>query len=157
MFDWSAVPVFGAPSPALPQVIRPSAYALIHAAGKGLAIVRASTGLYLPGGGIVGAESPEDAACREAREECGLTILPGSWRRAAIDHITAEREATHYEKRTIFCDATVVAITEPVEPGHVLVWTDASEALVALTPPSHRWAVGEWMNRAIDKCAHGPQ
>jgi 8-oxo-dGTP diphosphatase len=146
MADWKAVPVFGVPETRLPHVVRPSAYGLVLGPEGSLAIVRTGTGAYLPGGGIVDTESPEDAVCREAREECGLTVILGLWRRAAIDHVTAAREGTHFEKRSTFCDATVVgSTTELVEPDHVLAWVNATSAVALLTPPSHRWAVAEWM------------
>lgn len=146
MTDWTAVPTFGAPSGPLPHVIRSSAYALIVGPVGHLAIIRTSTGSFLPGGGILQSESPEAAMCREAREECGLTVRPGSWRRAAIDHVAVPREGTHFEKRSTFCDATVVAATvEAVEPDHLLTWLRPREALAVLTPPSHRWAVAEWI------------
>ena len=74
MTDWNAVPTFGVADTTLPHVIRPSAYALIAGSPGQLAIVHTPAGVYLPGGGIMGAESPEATVCREAQEECGLAI-----------------------------------------------------------------------------------
>ena len=147
MPDWKAAPIFGAPDPQLPCIVRPSVYALICDAAGRLAIVRTGSGAYLLGGGIEGTESPEDAVCRETREECGLTIVPGSWRRAAIDHITVPGEGAHFEKRSVFCDAAVVALAfDSIEIDHTLIWLPPHDALAALTPLGHRWAVTEWMN-----------
>lgn len=146
MPDWKAVPVFGVPDTHLPSIVRPSACAHIRDSLDRLAIIRTGTGSYLPGGGILDTESAEDAVRREAREECGLEVLPGSWRRAAIDHVTVPREEVHFEKRSVFYDAAVVAqVSEPAESGHLRVWLPPREAFAALTPPSHRWAVTEWI------------
>lgn len=155
MIDWQAVPIFGVPDSRLPHIVRPSAYGLIVGPSDRLAIVRTEIGSYLPGGGILGTESPEAAICREAREECGLTVAPGSWRHAAIDHVTVAREGAHFEKRSTFCDATADdARSEPVEPNHRLSWLSPDEALRVLTSPCHRWAVAEWLaHRPRSTCA----
>jgi len=65
MTDWQAVPIFGVPDSRLPHIVRPSAYGLIVGPSDRLAIVRTEIGSYLPGGGILGTESPEAAICRE--------------------------------------------------------------------------------------------
>jgi 8-oxo-dGTP diphosphatase len=146
MIDWRMVPVFGSPDSRFPHLVRRSAYALIVGQSDRLAIVHTSKGSYLPGGGMMDFESPEAAICREAREECGLAIVPRSWRRVAIDHIISASEATHFEKRSTFCDATVRGpAVGPCEPDHRLAWMSAEDALRVLTPPSHRWAVAEWL------------
>jgi 8-oxo-dGTP pyrophosphatase MutT (NUDIX family) len=146
MTDWHSVPTFGTPNDRLLYVIRPSAYGLILGPLNRLAIVHTATGSYLPGGGSDVAESPEATVCREAREECGLTLSLGAWRRAAIDHVTADREGTHFEKRSTFCGATVLgAPAAASERDHQLTWLTPTEAVAVLTPPSHRWSVTEWL------------
>ena len=34
---------------------------------------------------------------------------------------------------------------DPDEPDHLLTWAPPTKALSVLTPPSHRWAVAEWL------------
>ena len=146
MIDWTAVPVFGAVDATMPHIIRPSAYALIARHDGQLAVVRTPTGVHLPGGGLQPDESAEAGARREAREETGLTIRVGSWRRAAVEHVAVRDEGFHFEKRAIFCDAAVVGpLHETSEADHRLVWLATEQALRVLTPPSHRWAVAEWV------------
>jgi 8-oxo-dGTP diphosphatase len=144
--DWTSVPIFG--EPASGATIRPSAYGIIVDAEGRLAVVRTPLGCFLPGGGADPAESPEATVERETREECGLAIRVGQWRRAAIEHVFSVTEQTQFEKRSTFCDAVVMGRTgDPIERDHTLERMSAAEAIAALTPPSHRWAVGEW--RAI--------
>ena len=151
MTDWKAVPTFGLPDPRFPKVSRPSAYALVVNPSGCLAVVRTSTGTYLPGGGSLGTESPEATVRREVGEECGLTIRPDAWRRDAVDHVTAANEGTHFEKRSTFLGAVLVDSSgAPTEPDHTTLWLAPHDALAALTPPSHRWAVMEWMPHGND-------
>ena len=147
MTDWERVPVFfGAPMTEAPGVIRPSAYAIISDPPGYLAVVRTPLGVFLPGGGSESAESPEATVTRETHEECGLAIQLGAWRRTAIEHVFSVNERVQFEKRSTFCDAVVLhPVGAPTETDHTLEWMSASESTERLTPPSHRWAVGEWM------------
>ena len=145
MPDWTNVPVFGAPPTGVFAIARPSAYGII-ADGRGrVAVVHTPLGLSLPGGGSDEAEAPEATVVREAREECGLDIQVGRWRRTAIEHVFSTAERAQFEKRNTFCDGAVLGgAGEPTEPDHVLEWMPAGLAAALLVPASHRWAVDEW-------------
>ena len=94
---------------------------------------------------------------RETREECGLAVRVGAWRRTAIEHVFSVTEQAHFEKRNTFCDAAVVGpVGEATEIDHALVWTSAAEATALLTPASHRWAVGEWLASGAPFAAAAP-
>ena len=146
MTDWGSVPVFGEPTAGVTGTIRPSAYGIISGSPGRLALVRTPLGLFLPGGGSDDSEVPETTVVRETREECGLAVRVGPWRRAAIEHVFSVTEQAHFEKRSTFCDAAIVdPVGEPTEIDHMLEWMSAAEATELLTPASHRWAVGEWL------------
>jgi 8-oxo-dGTP diphosphatase len=150
MTDWDSVPVFGEPATDVAETIRPSAYGIISGRPGRLALVRTPLGLFLPGGGSDDTELPEATVVRETREECGLVVRVGAWRRAAIEHVFSVTEQAHFEKRSTFCDASVVgAAGDPIEIDHALEWIPAAEAAALLTPASHRWAVGEWLASSI--------
>jgi len=145
MTDWMNVLVFGAPPIAVLPIVRPSAYGIIADPQGRLAVVDTPIGLSLPGGGSDEAEAPEATVVREAREECGLDIQVGQWRRSAIEHVFSAAEQAQFEKRNTFCDAAVLrADGEPSEPDHLLEWMPAGQAAVLLAPASHRWAVNQW-------------
>ncbi len=140
---WDAVPVFG-PPPDPSVVVRPSAYAIVLDARGRIAAVRAPDGVFLPGGGIEGDETPDQAVVREAREECGLRVRLGRWEARAIQLTRGAPGAIRYEKRSTFRDATVEpGEPEASEPDHELVWIEAGQASV-LTDASQRWAVEQW-------------
>jgi 8-oxo-dGTP pyrophosphatase MutT (NUDIX family) len=145
MIDWMSVPVFGAPPTAAFPIVRPSAYGIIADAQGRLAVVHTPTGLSLPGGGSDESEAPGATVVRESREECGLDIRVGPWRRTAIEHVFSTAERVQFEKHNTFCDATVLSATgEPSEPDHLLEWMSAGQAAALLVPASHRWAVNQW-------------
>ncbi len=150
MTDWTNVPVFGAPPPGVFAIVRPSAYGIIADSEGRLAVVHTPLGLSLPGGGSDEAEAPEATVVREAREECGLDVRVGRWRRTAIEHGFSQAEQAQFEKRNTFCDAAVLgAAGEPSEPDHLLEWMSAGQAAALLVPASHRWAVNEWWAKRI--------
>ena len=146
--DWTAVPVFGAPPSGSAAIVRPSAYGIVSDAQGRLAVVHTPSGLSLPGGGSDETEPPELTVVRETREECGLDIRVGAWRRAAVEHVFSAAEGKRFEKRSIFCDATVLGDSRASsEPDHVLEWVSAGEAAARLVPASHRWAIAAWANQ----------
>lgn len=102
MTDWRSVPVFGKPTTDAPATIRPSANGIVSDRPGFAAVVRTSLGVFLPGGGSDEAEPPEAALIRETREECGLAVGVGPWRRTAIKHVFSVTEQTHFEKRCTF-------------------------------------------------------
>ncbi len=152
--DWTNVPVFGTPPTAVFAIVRPSAYGIIADSQGRLAVVHTPIGLSLPGGGSDEAEAPEATVVREAREECGLDIQVGGWRRTAIEHVFSSAEQAQFEKRNTFCDAAVLGSAgEPSEPDHLLEWMSAGQAAALLVPASHRWAVSEWQTSATRDAA----
>jgi 8-oxo-dGTP diphosphatase len=64
-------PRFGEPIPGAVYRPRPSAYAVVLDEAGRVALVEEDGEWLLPGGGIEGTESPEQAVVREVREECG--------------------------------------------------------------------------------------
>lgn len=147
MTDWSSVPTFDCPDAALPLRVRPSAYALVRNPAGRLAMVQAPLGLYLPGGGSEPGESARATVQRETNEEISLRVAVGNWRRMAIEHVPVPSEGASFEKRSTFCDATLLdEAVAASEPEHAAVWVTPAEAIARLSPASHRWAVTQWVS-----------
>jgi 8-oxo-dGTP pyrophosphatase MutT (NUDIX family) len=85
--------------PGATYVLRPGGYVVIFRSGGKVAVVSTPKGLFLPGGGQVPGESPEDAAIREAKEEYGLNVSLGRIIGVADELVFDAEEATHYRKR----------------------------------------------------------
>jgi kynurenine formamidase/8-oxo-dGTP pyrophosphatase MutT (NUDIX family) len=69
-----ALPLFGAKVPGIEYHLRPGAYALVFDAQGRVALVNEDGDWYLPGGGLEGDETPEQALHREVREECSCGV-----------------------------------------------------------------------------------
>lgn len=134
-------PEFGLHDSEVEYILRPGGYALIFNGAGEVAIVSAPGGLFLPGGGQSSGETPEQAAVREAREECGLRISPGRCIGVADELVFAEQEGTHYRKRCAFFLAEIIEQLVTREPGHDLIWLAPEAAVEKLRHESQRWAV----------------
>lgn len=146
--DWSAVRVFGEPTPGAAPVRRPSAYGILTDSRAHVAVVSTPKGTYLPGGGVDAGETTLEAIVRETAEECGLAVRLSEWTCYAVEIVSASPEKTYFEKRSTFVAGETVGRTDnEVEPEHDCRWVTAAEAIEVLTPASHRWAVGEWRRR----------
>jgi 8-oxo-dGTP diphosphatase len=123
-------------------ILRPGGYAVIRRASGEIAILTTPKGCFLPGGGQNQGETPEQAAIREAYEECALRIQIGSQIDVADQLVYSADEATHFRKRCSFYRAQVVASDrDGGEDDHVLSWLTPDEAMQKLTHESQRWAV----------------
>lgn len=157
MDDWSDAPVFGRSDDARPVKVRPSAYAVIADASGCVAIVKSPDGVFLVGGGIEPGETPAEAVMREAREECGFTVRVGVCIARAVQHADSVAEATQFEKRSTFFEATIMDDSACVaEPGHELCWVDPAVAPALLAHPSHGWAVRRWSERPQSRYGESP-
>jgi 8-oxo-dGTP diphosphatase len=113
-----------------------------------VATVSTPLGLALPGGGQNDGEAPEDAAVREAEEECGMRIRLGPQIGVADELVFGADERTHFRKRGTFFLATVLGRPGAGEPDHELVWLSPQDAVAMLLHKSQRWAVTEASRRA---------
>ena len=139
-------PVFGTRTFGCPYIVRPSAYALVLRDGL-LAVARTPKANFLPGGGIEAEETPEAAVVREGIEECGLLLRPLSLLGHAVQISYSETEAVCFEKRCTFFAAEIAGTAPQTEADHTLVWLTPSEAVEALSHPSHAWAVVRFLEQ----------
>lgn len=137
------LPEFGLDPLAAEYILRPGGYVVVFNQVGEVAVVAAPTGLFLPGGGQDVGETPEVAAIREAREECGWEIQLGERIGAADELVFAEVEQRHFRKRCTFFLAEIIAETTAVEVDHELLWLLPAEVQSQLRHASQRWAVAE--------------
>jgi 8-oxo-dGTP pyrophosphatase MutT (NUDIX family) len=138
-----ALPEFGILDPGATYMLRPGGYAVIVTAAGDVAAVSTPQGLMLPGGGQDDGESPEGAAIREVKEECGLRIKIGRRIGVADELLYAPAERIHYRKRCTFFLADLIGGDAVGEPDHKLIWLPLRDAAVRLLHESQRWAVVE--------------
>ena len=146
------VPEFGTRAPGRTYVVRPGVHALITDGSGRVGVMRTPTGFYLPGGGIEANESPEVALAREVREECGRTIVVGSWIGEAIEHVHAVSEGFFSKHCQFFHGRFASDLSQPVETDHALHFVAPHRACALLRHASHRSAV----DTVIDKASQTP-
>jgi ADP-ribose pyrophosphatase YjhB (NUDIX family) len=135
------IPQFGTRLTGRKYTSRPSAYAVVRNRQGEIAVVRAPIGVFLPGGGQLPLETPEQAAIRETREECGLEIEIVGEIGVADQYAHSESEDRYFAKRSTFLRAVVIAFGDRSEMDHELLWISEPEAGRLLSHASHQWAI----------------
>lgn len=137
------LPEFGLDPRAAEYILRPGGYVVVFNAAGEIAVVSTPAGLFLPGGGQDVSETPEAAAIREAREECGWEIRLGKRIGVADELVFAAAEQQHFRKRCVFFLAEITAEAAAAELDHELLWLLPEETEGRLRHASQRWAVAE--------------
>jgi 8-oxo-dGTP diphosphatase len=138
----NSIPEFGVPIEGAVYTLRPGGYGLIRDKHGHVAVVKTSTGLFLPGGGQESDESPEEALVREVQEECGLVVHIGQPLGIADQFAHSASEQIYYRKRCSFFTAHVLASKgSGSEPDHELLWLAPEDAAAQLRHESQRWIV----------------
>ena len=147
MNDLSSIPMFGGKLVGQTYIERPGAYAVIRNAQQHIATLRLGTAFFLPGGGSMPGETPQDTLHREIMEECGRAIQIGPTLGKAIEYIYAKDEGVYYRLYSTFFEAMFMdSQVEYSEENHMLVWLSASEAIQRLQRQSQAWAVQQLVN-----------
>jgi 8-oxo-dGTP pyrophosphatase MutT (NUDIX family)/ribosomal protein S18 acetylase RimI-like enzyme len=138
--DTNDLPTFGEEVDGYPYLVRPSAYAVILDDSSRLAVARAPEGLFLPGGGLDPGESPEQAAVREAQEECAIEIADLRPLGRAVDVVFSPKKSANLEKRSLFFTARLVG-TSGERGEHELLWLERESAALRMKDGGHAWAI----------------
>ena len=146
-------PQFGEPQPGRLYPDRPAAFVVAERGGL-IAVVRVVFAggfrMDLPGGGIDPGETAAEAAARECGEEAGLKVAIGELLGLADHFFVNQDGATNNTRGQFFAGSVTQDAPElKIEDDHVLEWMTPEQALVALTRPSHVWAMALWLRRRV--------
>jgi 8-oxo-dGTP diphosphatase len=129
---------FGTGTPDVEYRNRPAAYAVIFDAAGRVAVVKGERGYFLPGGGSLSNETPEETIRREVREELGSEVLIRRPIGEAIQYFSADD--VDYRMHASFFRAELVG-----EPGEIreyeLEWLKLSQIGELFFHQCHVWAV----------------
>jgi 8-oxo-dGTP diphosphatase len=143
----NSIPEFGVRIAGAEYHLRPGGYSVISSAME-IAVVATPGGWFLPGGGQLPDETPEQAAIREAREECGLLIEIVRQIGVADEVVYSGDEQKYFRKRCTFFRACQKADNLAViENDHTLHWLSLDAAICRLNHESQKWAVSQACGR----------
>jgi len=136
----SHTPTFGSPVSGVTYEKRLAAYAVIRNHAGAVAAVHAPAGYWLPGGGTLPGETPEETVVREVREELGHALRLVGKIGEAVQYFFAVADGRYYAMRAVFFQAELAEV--PLGPGEYEVcWLDASHPTPLFFHACHDWAV----------------
>src|SRR5437870_1595607 len=101
-------PTFGVPVAGVTYEQRCAAYAVIRNSVGAVAAVQVPAGYWLPGGGMLPGETPEETVVREVREELGCTLRLVRKIGEAVQYFYAATEGRYYAMQATFFRAKLV-------------------------------------------------
>jgi CheY-like chemotaxis protein len=133
-------PVFGSAPSGVACRKRRAAYAVIIGGDGRVACVSRPRGFWLPGGGMLPGERPEDAVRREVREELGRAVRLTGRVGEALQYFDSPADACWYEMTAYFFTAEFAG--EPQGAGdEATCWLDADHGRGSFFHACHAWAV----------------
>lgn len=121
--------------------VREGSYGLVINAEK-VAIIKTSTGYFLPGGGIEDGESHFECLKREFLEETGYDIQIKDYiGKAAKYHFSKVYYRYRYLVGNFYFVDLKTKIAEKIEEDHELIWIHYKEAISKLFLENQKWAV----------------
>jgi 8-oxo-dGTP pyrophosphatase MutT (NUDIX family) len=138
---------FGARLDGAEYTERPAAYAVVAGENATVAAVRGPAGgIFLPGGGSLSGETPEETLAREVREELARSVRLVRKIGEAIQFFYAASDDRHYKMLAMFFLAEF-----PVEPSgqgeHELFWLPLSKGK-AFFHECHAWAARQGLEKS---------
>jgi 8-oxo-dGTP diphosphatase len=134
------LPTFGTRVEGVEYELRPAAYAVIRNAAGAVAVARVPAGCWLPGGGSLPGETPEETVLREVREELGRDVRLLGRIGEAVQFFHAAGEGRYYVMRAVFFAAELVA-GPAGSAEYEAVWLDVSGPGPMFYHACHDWAV----------------
>jgi 8-oxo-dGTP diphosphatase len=129
--------VFGTPDAAFEYKPRRAAYAVIADGSGRIAAVSARYGYFLPGGGSLPGEMPEQTIMREALEELGRDVRIVRLVGEAVQYFSGDGQC--YRMEAVFFAAEFAGETTSAGE-HELRWVESDEVERVLYHQCHAWA-----------------
>jgi 8-oxo-dGTP pyrophosphatase MutT (NUDIX family) len=118
--------------------IRRAVYAVISDREGRVAAVRSRRHLFLPGGGIEGGETPEQALVREVAEECAQRLHITEKIGEALQYFYAPSADTYFAMHALFYGGVFLGQTSG-QAEYPVVWV-LPDAKAGFFHASHCWA-----------------
>jgi 8-oxo-dGTP pyrophosphatase MutT (NUDIX family) len=132
--------IFGSQEPDVQYTKRRAAYLIVTNDGS-VATVKPRQKHFLPGGGSLPCEAPEDTIVREVREELARGVRLTRRIGEAVQYFYSAADERHYRMRATFFAGEFTHETRVGTGEHELHWLPATEAEQAFFHACHAWAV----------------
>jgi 8-oxo-dGTP diphosphatase len=119
---------------------RYAAYVVMRNSAGAVAAVHVPAGYWLPGGGMLPGETPEETVVREVREELGGTLRLVCKIGEAMQYFFAASEGRYYAMQAVFFRAELVEGPRDAAE-YELCWLDVSFPGPWFFHACHDWAV----------------
>lgn len=133
--------LFGSPEPNVQYTQRRAAYVVIVNGRGEVATVRPRRQHFLPGGGSLPGEGPEETIAREVREELARGVRLTRGIGEAVQYFYSADDRRHYEMRAVFFAGEFTEEARDGAAEHELHWLLVAEAERACFHECHAWAV----------------
>jgi 8-oxo-dGTP pyrophosphatase MutT (NUDIX family) len=135
---------FGSPAPGVQYVERRAAYVVIFGDGARVATVESRRKHFLPGGGSLAGEAPEETVVREVREELARGVRLTRRLGEVVQYFYSDADERHYRMLATFFAGE---FTDDASGGgsceHELRWLPFEDAARACFHECHAWAVAQ--------------
>lgn len=132
--------IFGSPEPHIQYTERLAAYVVVKSGDK-VAMVQSHEKYFLPGGGSLTLETPEETVVREVYEELGWGLHLIRKIGEAIQYFYSSDDARYYEMRATFFTGEFT--DESCMGEHQLHWLPIARAVQACFHECHGWAISQ--------------
>ena len=132
---------FGSREPGVDYTERLAAYVVILNGDGQVAMVKGRQNYFLPGGGSLPNEAPEETIIREAREELALGVRPLRPIGAAVQYFYSSTNDRHYMMEAIFFTGEFTDEATGGTGEHELEWLPVAEAELVCFHACHAWAI----------------
>jgi 8-oxo-dGTP diphosphatase len=132
---------FGSQEPGVDYTGRLAAYVVIVNDDGEVAMVRGRHKHFLPGGGSLPGEAPEDTIIREVREELARCVRLLRSTGEAVQYFYSSTDDRHYKMQAVFFTGEFTNETAGGMGEHELEWLPPDEAERACFHACHAWAI----------------
>ena len=133
--------VFGSQEAHVQYAERRAAYVVIINEDGKVALVEGQQNYFLPGGGALPGEVPEETIAREVREELGRRVRLTRKIGAATQYFYSAADERHYQMRAVFFAGEFTDEPRVGACEHELLWLPLTEAEQVCFHACHAWAV----------------
>jgi 8-oxo-dGTP pyrophosphatase MutT (NUDIX family) len=138
--------IFGSRAPDVKYTERRAAYVVIFGDGATLstvATVESHQKHFLPGGGSLAGEAPEDTVVREVREELARGVLLTRRIGEVVQYFYSDADERHYKMLATFFAGEFTGDARGHAGEHELRWLSIDDVARACFHASHAWAVAQ--------------